>query len=94
MEFKLNEYVNLKTTNELYRYMEFVTEELGAEVIEYCINGNDRDAKITSEGICIDYLWIKPQNTTPDNISKIIKVIEHLEIYANVEFVIVDVSIR
>ena len=94
MKFELNEYIDLKTTDDFYDYVEFLIEELEAEIETYYIN-NGKDVEINNDGVIIvNYLWIKPQNITIDNISKIINVAKHLEEHANVEITIADINIR
>lgn len=84
-DFKLKEKIYLKNSNEFFDYWKFLEKELGCQIDEFEINGGDKEPIIAQDTVYIDSLYIKASNNSMHNLSKIFKLIEHLEKYAHAE---------
>ena len=94
MEFKIYEHVEIKDVESFYDFWDFVQKNVNADIEEYYINGGDTDPTFNEDGVYVDMLWIRPRVVSPENIESIIKLLDYIEKYSNVEFEIVDVNFR
>lgn len=94
MKFKVYEYTKIENVYDFYKFWNFVEKNTDADIEEYYINGGDNEPEIKEDGVFIEVLWIKPRVVSIENLENIMKLLNYIEKYSNIEYSIVDINVK
>lgn len=95
MKFNKGEYIVFEKVEDFYDGLNWAIKEFNCEIESYFIYEVYGEKKLIMKGstVKVGEMWIEPKYTDVDNLCNIAKMIQYIDEYFDVKFVLVDINI-